>query len=116
MGGFIVWRMISMRPSFFRSAVIVSGGPEHITGFMGVLRTNAVDHALLERVTTPVWVMHGNMDLLTSRRVARRAYTRLVMSQPRRATFYAYTGHVGAMKRAFRDVELYKWIEDPFSR
>jgi pimeloyl-ACP methyl ester carboxylesterase len=110
MGGFAVWKVLSMRPHFFSSAIVVSASLGRIAGLMGVLNSKAVDPRLLCNVTTPVWVLHGKLDMLTSCEDAQDAYCRLLSSQDRRMTCYARTGHSGALRKAFQEENLYAWV------
>ena len=97
MGGAGVWNIIANRPHFFAAAVVCCGGvsPDDGTG----------------SIETPLWDFHGDSDQVVpvSSSRDRIAARRKAGGHPL-YTEYAGVDHDGAVKYAFTEPELVKWV------
>jgi len=97
MGGAGVWNVLANRPSFFAAAVITAGGVSADDG--------------TGSVATPLWDFHGESDEVVPVSSARdRIAARRKAGGHPLYTEYAGVDHNGAVKYAFTEPALVKWV------
>ena len=114
MGAYVIWRMLAARPVTFGAIVIVSGSPRRILSSFGIIRVPSIDVRKLKNVCTPIWVVHGKLDIVAPVSDVKHAFTQL-SSADNNLIIHSKLGHTGTMRIAFCDNKLYQWIVNVLS-
>ena len=108
MGAYLVWSLISLFPTFFKTAIPVSGGANPLKRMVAFKWEHIKVHNLTQ-CTCRVWAFHGSWDMV----VPVSESIKLIKLIPNsKITIYNRVGHQKTMRLAFSDPNIIEWITE----